>query len=109
MLTRRTKSAPIASKPTKALVESALRDSAMASDTGTPARPHPIVAGWIAGRHNIRKEALANRIAMGDARARDPGEFTEIENRKHRMYDALFKALERSGGRVASCPTKTRS
>ena len=77
VLTRRTKSAPrIASQPTKALhLEAALEITAMASDTCTPARPHPIVAGWIAGRHKIRKEALANRIAMGDARARDPGEF----------------------------------
>jgi hypothetical protein len=97
-LARPTKSAPIASERIKALVASTLRDTGTTSVCKKPARPHPIVAGWIAGRNKSGKEAPANRIAIGNVH--DPREFSEIEKRKHRIYDALFKSLERLDGRV---------
>lgn len=57
------------------------------------ARPHPIIAGWIARRDKeIRK-----RGQIYDRRLKRlvrPSAFTPQERRRHRMLDALLKALE---------------
>lgn len=57
------------------------------------ARPHPIIAGWIARREQqIRKgEQIYDRRLKRLVR---PSAFTPQERRRHRMLDALLKALE---------------
>ena len=57
------------------------------------ARPHPIIAGWIARREQqIRKgEQIYDRRLKRLVR---PAAFTPQERRRHRMLDALLKALE---------------
>ncbi len=56
-------------------------------------RPHPIIAGWIARREKqIRKgEQIYDRRLKRLVR---PSAFTPQERRRHRMLDALLKALE---------------
>lgn len=57
------------------------------------ARPHPIIAGWIARREQqIKKgEQIYDRRLKRLVR---PSAFTPQERRRHRMLDALLKALE---------------
>ena len=57
------------------------------------ARPHPIIAGWVARREKeIRKgEQIYDRRLKRLVR---PSAFTPQERRRHRMLDALLKALE---------------
>jgi hypothetical protein len=62
-------------------------------------RPHAIIASWLAEHEEKKRRAQRER----DPRTRnlyDPGEFTETERREHRILDALFKAVERQGGKI---------
>jgi hypothetical protein len=56
-------------------------------------RPHPIIAGWVARRENEIKtsEQIYDRRLKRLVR---PSAFTPQERRRHRMLDALLKALE---------------
>jgi hypothetical protein len=63
------------------------------------ARPHPIVAGWLADRERRKQEAKRERDPWR-RKMLDPDELTESERRQHRILDALFKALERQGAKV---------
>lgn len=60
-------------------------------------RPHRVIARWIEERDRRRREARQNRDGWGPS---DPGKFTDTEVRQHRILDALFKELERRGGKV---------
>ncbi|MDF0541232.1 hypothetical protein PX699_02660 [Sphingobium sp. H39-3-25] len=56
-------------------------------------RPHPIIAGWLARREReIRKgDQIYDRRLKRSVR---PSAFSVQERRRHRILDALFKALE---------------
>jgi hypothetical protein len=57
------------------------------------ARPHPIIAGWIAKR----ELDIGKREQVYDCRLKrmvHPAPFTPKERRRHRVLDALLKALE---------------
>lgn len=57
------------------------------------ARPHPIIAGWIAKR----ERDIGKREQVYDHRLKrlvHPAPFTPQERRRHRALDALLKALE---------------
>ena len=66
---------------------------------GRLANPYPIVAGWIADHERDRLRARADR-GMGAHYVRRVPPFTELERRRHRLLDALFKGLEREGGKM---------
>jgi hypothetical protein len=54
--------------------------------------PHAIIAGWIAEQRRRRKNAR-----LDPWRRPSDYRFTEVEQRRHRIFDALFKTLERHG------------
>lgn len=62
-------------------------------------KPHPIIAQWLA-QHEYRKREARRERDLGHRVLFDPGEFTEIDHRRHRILDALFKALENQGGKA---------
>jgi hypothetical protein len=57
-------------------------------------RPHPIIAGWLAERARRKQDARADPWRSG--RLSDLN-FTDVEHRRHRIVDTLFKTLERHG------------
>lgn len=62
-------------------------------------RPHAVIAAWLAEHEQKKRQARSER----DPWRRDlydPGDFSETDRRKHRILDALFKAIERHGGTV---------
>ncbi len=62
-------------------------------------KPHPVVARWLAD-HERRKEEARRERDPWRRNLLHPGEFMPQDRRRHRILDALFKELERSGGRV---------
>lgn len=63
-------------------------------------RPHPIIAGWLADQRERKRAARNER----DPRIRNlikPPEFSDQDRRRHRILDALFKALERRGACIS--------
>lgn len=63
------------------------------------AKPHPVIAKWIAEREDRRREARRARQS-GWGSSYDPGDFGAMDRRRHRLLDALFKAIEREGGKI---------
>jgi len=61
-------------------------------------RPHPVIEAWLAKREEERLSARRERDPW--RRNLAPPEWSEIERRRHRILDALFKAAERHGVRV---------
>lgn len=61
--------------------------------------PHPIVARWIEEREQDRREARHRKRHGGIGF--DPGEFTDVDRRRHRILSVLFKALESEGARIS--------
>lgn len=59
---------------------------------GRLARPHPIIAGWIAEQRRRREDAR-----LYPWRSPSDYRFTAVEQRRHRIFDTLFKTLERHG------------
>lgn len=62
-------------------------------------RPHPIIAGWIDERKRRQQEARL----QSDPWRRDlykVGDFTDADRRRHRILNALFRTLEREGGKI---------
>ena len=59
-------------------------------------RPHPVIEGWLADRKRQRQEAKSDPWKREWA----PAEFNDSEKRRHRVLDALFKAIEKCGGKV---------
>lgn len=60
-------------------------------------RPHAIIAGWIADHEEKRRQARQERDPW--MRGFAPAPFTDADRRRHRLLDALFKALERQGAK----------
>lgn len=57
-------------------------------------RPHALVAEWLA-EHERRKARVRNDPDAAFRAWAMPKPFTDTEQRKHRIYDALFKALDK--------------
>jgi len=60
-------------------------------------RPHPIIASWLADHERRKIDARLER----DPWRRNliaPVSFSEADRRRHRILDALLKAIEREGG-----------
>ncbi|TPL20962.1 hypothetical protein FJ945_19650 [Mesorhizobium sp. B2-4-9] len=84
----------------KQLADKARSDPTVLALSERLVRPHAVIASWLAEREE-RKRRFRNE--------RDPwmrstyrlSEFTETDRRKHRILDALFKAIERQGGKVS--------
>jgi hypothetical protein len=62
-------------------------------------RPHAVIASWLA-EHEEKKRQARNERDPWMRNLYRPSEFTETDRRKHRILDALFKAIERQGGKV---------
>jgi hypothetical protein len=62
-------------------------------------RPHPIVAHWLA-EHDRRKREARHERDPWRKNLIDPGELGETDHRQHRILDALFKMLEKQGGKA---------
>lgn len=62
-------------------------------------RPHAVIASWLAEHEEKKRRARQEREPWRRDLYR-PSEFTETDRRKHRILDALFKAVERQGGKV---------
>jgi hypothetical protein len=63
------------------------------------AQPHPIIGGWLL-EHEREKERARRERDPWRRKLYDPGEFTQMDRRGHRILDALFKAIERHGGKI---------
>lgn len=62
-------------------------------------RPHAVIASWLAEHEQKKRQARSERDPWR-RNLYDPGDFSETDHRKHRILDALFKAIERQGGKV---------
>ena len=62
-------------------------------------QPHPLVAGWLASHEKRLAEARREREPWA-RKMLAPGEFTADDRRRHRIADAILKALERCGAMV---------
>jgi len=62
-------------------------------------RPHKVVAGWIADYERRVQEARRQRDPWAQKHWK-PTPFGDLDRRRHRILDALFKELERKGGAV---------
>lgn len=72
-----------------------------AGSVPVPARlvhPHPVVATWLSDRE--RQRELARFEPNPTLRRPRAPDWTDIERRRHRILDALFKAAEKKGIRV---------
>ncbi|MGJ0454189.1 MAG: hypothetical protein ACR65T_13320 [Methylocystis sp.] len=78
-----------------ALVDKAVRDGPI-SVPERLARPHPVIAGWIAEHDRQRRDAKRERDIFGPIFT----EWTDTDHRRHRILDALFKAAARQGLRA---------
>lgn len=75
------------------------RDAVSVTVADRLVRPHPVIAGW------IEKYQRAKAGAKGEydplrKRFVGPAEHREINRRRYRILDAIFKALERQGGKI---------
>ena len=84
----------------KAKVEAARAEAATATAPKCLHRPHPIIAHWLAEHDRWKQEARSERDPWR-RQLYDPGNFDAAARRQHRILDALFKALEKQGGKVA--------
>ncbi|MET3225780.1 hypothetical protein ABIF35_006567 [Bradyrhizobium japonicum] len=62
-------------------------------------KPHPIIASWVADRERRRREAAASRDPWRIRNA--PAPLSEIDHRRHAILEALFRALEGKGAKIA--------
>lgn len=63
------------------------------------ARPHPLIATWIAGHRERQREARRYRDRWPGSRFAVP-DLTAGERRRHRLLHALFRALESEGATI---------
>jgi hypothetical protein len=59
-------------------------------------RPHPIIAAWLADHERKKREAKQERDPF-HRQIMQPAKLTDLDRRKLRIQDALFKALELHG------------
>jgi hypothetical protein len=64
------------------------------------ARPHPMIAGWIADHRQRRENAREHRQRWPGSQFTVP-DFTAAERRRHRVLHALFAALGKKGATIA--------
>lgn len=76
--------------------ETAMAKASSVTVPDTLRRAHPIIAEWVA--EHARGIALAKRDRF--ASAFGPKPFTELEHRRHRILDTLFKELEKRGFKI---------
>ena len=94
--------APVAPKPTLAQTEiqKQITDAgAQNSELAVPeqlVRPHKIIGGWLA-EHKRKAQEARHQIDPWRREHMQPKAFTDIDHRRHRILDTLFKALERQG------------
>lgn len=62
-------------------------------------RPHWLVAEWIEDREKRRREALRSGEEWRIRNA--PPSWSELDMRRHRLLDAIFKAVEERGGSIS--------
>jgi hypothetical protein len=62
-------------------------------------KPHAIISAWLAD-HEERKRRARQERDPWRKKLHDPGDFSETDRQQHRFLDALFKAIERWGGKV---------
>lgn len=67
--------------------------------SGRLTKPHPLIARWLDEHERQKAEARRERDPWRRSLIH-PGEFTPQDRRRHRILDALFKELERNGGKV---------
>lgn len=70
------------------------------------ARPHAIIAGWLAD-HEQRKRSARGYWDPAMRRTMRPDSFSELQRREHRILDALFKALEKQGAKIRELSRST--
>ncbi len=88
--------ASIKPRPTRQTKAQAPQPSPPPKKAAAPApasRFHPIIDLWIYEREKRRKDARRGL-------SYDPGEFTDVEKRQHRILNAIFKGVERAGGKI---------
>lgn len=64
------------------------------------ARPHPVIAGWIEDHRSRQMEARRKRREWPRVSWAVP-DFTEADRRRHRVLNALFRALEKHGAAIS--------
>jgi hypothetical protein len=84
-------------------IESARAEHSELTVPARLARPHPVIAQWLAERERKKQEALRERDPTM-RRMMQPKAFTEMDRREHRFLDALFKALEPPGFTIKTEP-----
>ena len=62
-------------------------------------RPHWLVAEWIEDREKRRREALRSKEEWRIRNAPPP--WSELDMRRHRLLDAIFRAVEKRGGSIS--------
>lgn len=70
-------------------------------------KPHPLVVSWLA-EHERRKAEVRRDFDHIYGRSLMPAPFSDLRRRMHRIYDALFKVLEKHGGRVEDQKQRVR-
>lgn len=60
-------------------------------------RPHSVIAKWLADHKERKARARRERNDPFTVKVED---FTPLDDRRHRVLDALFKALEKQGARI---------
>jgi hypothetical protein len=91
--------APVIAPELQAKVDAALANVSAVPVPERLTRPHTIIAAWLDDHEQRKREAQRSRdpwlrnISM-------PKPFTATDGRRHRILDALFKALEREGAKI---------
>lgn len=62
-------------------------------------RPHKVIANWLTKHEQELREARSERDPWRK-RLMTPSKLTDMDRRRHRILDALFKALERHKGTI---------
>jgi hypothetical protein len=97
--TRPKPEAPKLTEETSTKIEEVRKELADTSIPDRLLRPHPIIAHWLEEHDRRKREARRERDPWLK-QITDPGEFSEMDRRKHRILDVLFKALEKRGGKA---------
>jgi hypothetical protein len=96
---------PPPEKPSDLVAEIAIKAGALRSGTEPVvvpeklSRPHPIIERWLADHAQRKREASRERDPWRKTLF-DPGDFSELDRRCHRVLDAFFKAIEKQKGSV---------
>jgi hypothetical protein len=97
--TQPTPEPPKLAEETVAKIEEIRKEAASILVPDRLQRPHPIIAHWLEEHDRRKREARRERDPWRK-QLYDPGEFSDIDRRKHRILDGLFKALEKRGGKA---------